>query len=105
MKTLKFTMLSQPVANDFKSVICGVVGSGNLEVLVAEFDTHTQCNFTVNTSVIGFDHVWEAVLQEFANRHAVGGLSFQMNDMGATPAVVTLRLSQAITLLKEEAHG
>ncbi|MER1973552.1 MAG: malonate decarboxylase acyl carrier protein, partial [Psychrobacter alimentarius] len=34
----------------------------------------------------------------------VGGLQFEINDMGATPAVVSLRLSQAINILEGEAH-
>jgi malonate decarboxylase delta subunit len=32
----------------------------------------------------------------------VAGLKFQLNDMGATPAVVNLRLSQAISMFKGE---
>ena len=39
--------------------------------------------------------IWEAVLQDFSQRHAVGGLRLSINDAGATPAVVSLRLDQA----------
>lgn len=105
MKTLNFTLTSQPLTAAAKEVICGVVGSGNLEVLVDDSANPNQCQFVVNTSVTGFDHVWEAVLQEFVTRYAVGGLRFSLNDMGATPAVVSLRLAQAINLMEDETHG
>ena len=59
----------------------------------------------IKTSATGFKPVWEAVLTEFIHRHAVGGLKFQLNDMGATPAVVSLRLSQAVAILKDDQHA
>lgn len=104
MKILNFTFESSPADRHSQEVICGVVGSGNLEVLATPFTEPKKCAFIVNTSVTGFDHVWEAVLKEFSSRYVIGGLSFQLNDMGATPAVVSLRLGQAITLLQEAAH-
>jgi malonate decarboxylase delta subunit len=36
------------------------------------------------------------VLRDFAARHPVAGLSLSVNDAGATPAVVMLRLAQAV---------
>ncbi|ERL56992.1 malonate decarboxylase acyl carrier protein [Psychrobacter aquaticus] len=108
MNVLNFDFTSQPIADIKKEVICGVVGSGNLEVLVsplADSDNGNSSKFIIDTSVTGFDHIWEAVLQDFSSRYAVGGLEFKVNDMGATPAVVSLRLSQAINILEEESHG
>jgi len=105
MNVLNFDFDSQPIADAKKDVLCGVVGSGNLEVLVSPLENSTQSRFVVDTSVTGFDHIWQAVLQDFSERYAVGGLEFKLNDMGATPAVVSLRLSQAIHILAEQAHG
>lgn len=105
MNVLNFDFTSQPVADVTKEVICGVVGSGNLEVLVSPLANSKNSKFIVDTSVTGFDHIWEAVLQDFSDRYAVGGLEFKVNDMGATPAVVSLRLSQAINILEDKSHG
>lgn len=105
MNVLNFDFTSQPVADVTKEVICGVVGSGNLEVLVSPLANGKNSKFIVDTSVTGFDHIWKAVLQDFSDRYAVGGLEFKVNDMGATPAVVSLRLSQAINILEDKSHG
>lgn len=101
MKQLDFIFSSTPAKNT-QEIICGVVGSGNLEVLASPYKEQDKCHFTVNTSVTGFDEVWRAVLSEFANRYQVGGIGFKMNDMGATPAVVTLRLGQAVNLMGDK---
>lgn len=105
MNVLNFDFTSKPIDVATKQIICGVVGSGNLEVLVTPLASETNSKFTIDTSVTGFDHIWEAVIKEFSDRYAVGGLAFQINDMGATPAVVSLRLGQAIKVLEEESHG
>jgi malonate decarboxylase delta subunit len=72
-----------------------VVSSGNLEILVEPAAAADACSVTVNTSAHGFRDIWEAVLRDFVARHHVGGLSLSINDAGATPAVVSLRLDQA----------
>ena len=48
----------------------------------------------VRTSVEGFDEVWQATLERFFARTPVLG-NWELNDAGATPALVTLRLQQA----------
>ena len=105
MNILNFNFDSQPIKDAKKEVICGVVGSGNLEVLVSPLADSDKSNFIIDTSVTGFDHIWKAVLQDFSDRYAVGGLEFKINDMGATPAVVSLRLSQAVNILEDELNG
>ena len=71
----------------------GVVGSGDLEVLIEPADTPTA-QVRVRTSVDGYGHVWKAVLDRFFSRfqHAA---KVEINDFGATPGTVTLRLEQA----------
>lgn len=102
MEKLTFQLQSTPQTAQQVPVICGVVGSGNLEVFVTPHADANVCEIEVTTSATGFEHVWQSVLNEFSQRHAVAGLKFQLNDMGATPAVVSLRLSQALSMFKGE---
>lgn len=82
-------------AGHFAPVLVGVVGSGNLEVLVEPAD-EAGCAVQVETSARGFGDIWSAVVHDFHARHRLGGLRVSVNDMGATPAVVSLRLDQAV---------
>lgn len=102
MEKFKLNFASEQANLHDQDMICGVVGSGNLEVLVSAYHDPCACEFEITTSATGFQNIWEAVLAEFIRRHTVGGLKFQLNDMGATPAVVSLRLSQAVAILRDE---
>jgi malonate decarboxylase delta subunit len=76
-----------------RRVHVGVVGSGDLEVLLepsADNQTHVQ----INTSVEGFGAAWKNVLDRFFARFQ-GAVSIEINDFGATPGTVMLRLEQA----------
>lgn len=102
MESLRFEFAGTRRATPFESVLVGVVGSGNLEVLLETAgDAPTRTRFVVETSARGFNAIWEAVLRDFHERRGFGGLSFSINDMGATPAVVGLRLEQAAAALVE----
>lgn len=95
---LAFSSPTATVAATPGAALCGVVASGNLEVLVeaARDAADAQiCRFEIHTAAEGFRETWQAVLQDFCHRHAAGGLCFLLNDVGATPAVVALRLAQA----------
>jgi malonate decarboxylase delta subunit len=76
----------------------GVVASGDLEILLEprddQPDAGTHAHVRVRTSVDGFDQVWQATLRRFFDRTPVLG-RWELNDAGATPAIVTLRLQQA----------
>jgi malonate decarboxylase delta subunit len=45
------------------------------------------------------------VLGDFHERHPLAGVRIAINDMGATPAVVSLRLDQAVAELPAAAQG
>ena len=77
----------------------GVVGSGDLEVLLAPNDA-MQARVVVNTSVDGYGHIWKSVLDRFFTRFD-GAASIEINDFGATRGVVALRLAEAV----EAAYG
>ena len=71
----------------------GVVASGDLEVLFEEAPPDVA-EVRVRTSVDGFDTIWHATLERFFAHTPLAG-RWELNDFGATPAVVTLRLRQA----------
>lgn len=75
----------------------GVVASGNLEVL-CEPPRTSGARVIVRTSVDGFEPIWRAVLGRFLDRHAIAA-DLEINDFGATPATVMLRLEQALEAL------
>jgi malonate decarboxylase delta subunit len=75
--------------------LVGVVGSGNMEALFERQALGGMIRFRIDTSIAGFDATWRAVLGDFAELHGVGDLLVSINDAGATPSVVALRLAQA----------
>lgn len=91
MRTLAYEF--QASIRPIRRVHVGVVGSGDLEVLLEPAADGTA-SVRVRTSVKGFDEIWQATLQRFFARTAVSG-NWELNDSGATPALVTLRLLQA----------
>jgi len=95
LETLDFSFSGGRPAGPFVPVLVGVVGSGNLEVML-EADAHNLCTVHVETSARGFTPIWQAVMNDFHARHPLAGVRVSINDMGATPAVVSLRLDQAV---------
>ncbi len=92
METLSFDYpASQPVS---RRAHVGVVGSGDLEILL-EPSPDDQAHVTVRTSADGFGEVWQAVLDRFFERNDLAA-TVQINDAGATPGTVALRLAQAV---------
>jgi malonate decarboxylase delta subunit len=72
----------------------GVVGSGDLEVLL-EPTQGDRAHVLVRTSVDGFRDTWKAVLDRFFAKYD-GAVRIEINDAGATPGSVLLRLEQAV---------
>ncbi|WP_432378667.1 malonate decarboxylase acyl carrier protein [Duganella sp. P38] len=82
--------------------VVGVVGSGNLEVLIEPAELNGACTIEINTAAVGFGPIWQAVMGDFHARWQLADTRISINDMGATPAVVSLRLDQAVeTMLGE----
>ena len=96
METLNFEYAAkQPLT---RRAHVGVVGSGDLEVLIEPSDTLTA-QVRVRTSVGGYSQVWKAVLDRFF-AHFEHAARLEINDFGATPGMVALRLEQAGELVK-----
>ena len=73
-----------------------MVGSGDLEVLLSPVaDTRARAQWSMRTSVDGYGHVWKSVLDRFFTRYD-GAAQIEINDFGATPGVVMLRLAEAV---------
>src|ERR1700730_8187371 len=77
----------------------GVVGSGDMEVLMepAEKD---GAHVSIRTSVNGFGSTWKAVLDRFFSKFD-GAVRIHINDAGATPGSVMLRLEQAAEVIEK----
>ena len=74
--------------------LIGVVSSGDLEVLL-EPNAAGTTTVLVHTSVDGFGGVWQAVLNRIFADAALPSARVEINDSGATPGVVRMRIEQA----------
>jgi malonate decarboxylase beta subunit len=102
METLRFRhRVNQRAAGSRAMAIVGVVASGNLEVLVERILPDTDCELEIKTAAEGFGAVWEQVVADFVASRSPGGLKLSVNDGGAPPDTVGLRLAQAVRLIEE----
>jgi malonate decarboxylase delta subunit len=103
MERLSFTLdAPKPAGGSRPQALIGVVASGNLEVLLERNQPPGTCKVEIATAAHGFKPVWEAVLNDFVARRPAGGLSISINDGGARPDTVALRLAQAVRLIEED---
>ena len=95
---------SKPLAWPAKApwAIAGVVGSGNLEVLLEpDPSSPDAANFIVETPIPGYRESWLAALEDFASAFPLGGTKATIHDQGAPPIVVKLRLRQALDQIRQ----
>ena len=78
----------------------GVVGSGDLEIIIEPGNKNTV-EFIVRTASEGFQETWKAVFERFAVHHPIDA-KITINDFGATPGVVSLRLAQAVEIANQK---
>jgi malonate decarboxylase delta subunit len=102
MENLTFKLDAPTAAGGTRAqAIVGVVASGNLEVLVERTLPAGTCIIDIATAVHGFGNVWQAVVNDFVLRRAAGGLRISVNDGGARPDMVALRLAQGVRQIEE----
>ena len=89
-----------PVQFPREAVLVGVLASGNLEVLLEPVPQEGAMTVRIVTAAQGFGTIWQAVIADFARRHPLRDVRVSINDAGATPAVVSLRLDQAVETLQ-----
>ena len=87
--------LSRAKGSKLQAVV-GVVASGDLEVLVERTLPDGECEVDIRTPITGFGDVWSAVVADFVQLRSPGGLKLSVNDGGARPDMVSLRLAQAV---------
>ena len=96
METLTFRFEDGQRRGTAQAQLVGVVSSGNLEVLIEPTPLDGACEIEVHTAAVGFGPIWNAVMSDFHTRWRLADTRISINDMGATPAVVSLRLDQAV---------
>lgn len=98
MEQLQFTYPGQHSIS--KNVRVGNVGSGDLEVLLQP-NSNPQIDVNISTSINHRHEVWQVILTRAFDE--VGeAMSVTINDFGATPGVINLRLAQAFEQLEEQ---
>ncbi len=81
----------------------GVVGSGDMEVLMEKKDFDGGVKFKVVTPVKDFEKVWRLLLGYFVEESRLGNALIEINDNNATPLVVKTRLRQAMAEVRKAA--
>jgi malonate decarboxylase acyl carrier protein len=81
---------------------CGVVSSGDMEVLMEKKDLEGGAKIKVVTPVKGFERVWALILERFIRQSRLGNVFIEINDNYATPLVASMRLRQALADAKEQ---
>lgn len=100
METLDYRFEGRtPVQFPRATVLVGVLASGNLEILLEPAALEGAMTVRIVTAAQGFGRVWESVIGDFVQRHPLRDVRISINDAGATPAVVSLRLDQAVETL------
>lgn len=101
MQTLQIeSQAARRVGGNRMFAIVGVVASGNLEILLERALDGTACEVNIKTPVEGFEEIWRAVVADFIERYSPGGLRISLNDLGARPDTVSLRLAQGVRLME-----
>ena len=97
METRDYTFPAGPPASS--RALAGVVGSGDLEVLLQPGGDGVT-RIVINTSVDGKGAVWDALLQRVFGGEPLPAARIVINDCGATPGVVRMRIEQAYEALQ-----
>ena len=84
-----------------KRAYVGVVGSGDLEILLEPIE-EKKAYVLVRTRFDGFEQIWKDILDRFFEDNDIA-VKIEVNDFGATPGMVTMRLLQALEVSIDEA--
>jgi len=101
LETIEFTVVGSGAAVPLVGrAHYGVVGSGDLEVLLEPKAAEAAVSVRIVTPVKGFDTLWKRVVEHFVAETGLAGASIEINDNNASPAIVALRLRQALVEAK-----
>jgi len=93
---------TRPLKGALRQALIGVVASGNMEALFERVLDDAQCQIDIVTSIAGYGEVWSAVIGDFVERYSPGGIRISINDGGARPDTVALRLAQGARLMERD---
>jgi malonate decarboxylase acyl carrier protein len=96
VEQLKFQYKAKRTFN--KNAHVGVVGSGDLEILI-EPSKSEKAEVHIRTQIEGFGGIWKDIMDRFFLTNDIVA-KIEVNDFGATPGVVFLRLAQAMEVLE-----
>ncbi|KAI3593772.1 Malonate decarboxylase delta subunit [Cupriavidus sp. U2] len=82
-------------------VLVGVVGSGDLEVIIEPGEAGKTL-IDVTTSINGYGRVWDAQLNRVFGAGPRPAMKIRIHDFGATPGVVGMRLAEAFEALDDK---
>ncbi|MBA5635597.1 malonate decarboxylase subunit delta [Duganella sp. LX20W] len=99
MERLEFEFDAGPPAP--ARTVVGVVASGDLEVLL-EPAAAGKTTVAVQTSVDGYGGTWKALLERVFGPASLPAAHVEINDNGATPGVVRMRIEQAFEEAKQQ---
>jgi len=97
MEKLEYTFAAGQPAQG--RTVTGVVASGDLEVLLEPGQDGTT-TVAVQTSVDGYGGNWTALLERVLGPGTLPAARIEINDNGATPGVVRMRIEQAFEELR-----
>ena len=98
MEQLRFEYAAAEPAS--RRVLVGVVGSGDLEVLIEPGEAG-KTSVDVTTSINGYERVWSAQLTRVFSAEPRAAMRIRIHDFGATPGVVGMRLAEAFEALDD----
>ncbi len=98
----EFTFSHSATISVVRRAHVGVVASGDLEILLEP--AQADASVLVRTNVGGHQATWRALFFRFFERWPYA-VSIEINDHGATPGIVWLRLEQALELAQERGKG
>lgn len=74
----------------------GVVGSGDMEIILSHKEQNGKISVVLVTPVTGFNHIWEKVINKFLTDNELSDLLIEINDNNSTPFIASMRLKQCL---------
>lgn len=93
METLEFQFKAGEPST--QRCLVGCVGSGDLEILMEPNDSGVL-SIKVTTSVDNSEVRWRNLFERMFNETLYPAMKLEINDFGATPGVVRLRIEQGL---------
>ncbi len=94
METLKFEYSATHSVSE--KTIVGVVGSGDLEILINPNTMQDKLEISVSSSSNKTSEQWQIIFDRILGTRALPAVCMEINDFAATPGVIRVRMEQAL---------